>query len=66
MKFLMIAVVIYLALQGGAWRTRRLVSSVKGLRKDYENGRDRAADPAGHAKDVTPASTSSKSPDNAR
>lgn len=53
MKVLLLIVVIVLAIQGGAWRTRRLFSAVKRLPKDFADGRDRAADPVGHAKDVS-------------
>ena len=67
MKFLLLVVVLFLAFQGGAWRTRRLVSTVKRLPKDFADGRDRAEHPVDHAKDVTPTSSSStKSPNDAR
>ena len=58
MKFLLVVVLLVLAFGGGGARTRRLITTVKRLPKDYRDGRDRAADPVGHAKDVTPPSTS--------
>lgn len=57
MKLLLVVVLLVLVFGGGGWRTRRLIKTVKHLPKDYADGRDRARDPVGHAKNVTPPST---------
>jgi hypothetical protein len=54
MKWLLLGVVLFLALGGGAWRTRRLLSTLKRLPADFAEGKARAEDPVGHARDVTP------------
>jgi hypothetical protein len=54
MKWLLVLTVLGLAFGGGAWRTRRLLSTLKSLPRDFRAGRDAAADPASQARDVTP------------
>jgi hypothetical protein len=54
MKWLLVSIAVALALGGGGWRTRRLLSSIKRLPVDFRTGRDRSANPADHARDVTP------------
>jgi hypothetical protein len=61
MKWILIAVAVVLAFGGGAWRTRRLLSALKRLPQEFADGKARAEDPVGHARDVTPRDTSTTS-----
>jgi hypothetical protein len=60
MKLLLVVVLLVVVFGGGGWRARRLIKTIRQLPKDYADGRDRAADPIGHAKDVTPPDTTSR------
>jgi len=54
MKWLLLGVVLFLAFSGGAWRTRRLLSTLRRLPAHFAEGKARASDPVGHARDITP------------
>jgi hypothetical protein len=62
MKLILLAVVAFLAFGGGAWRTRRLWATLKRLPSDFTQAKAQALDPVRHAKDVTPPSSTTKTP----
>jgi len=53
MKWILVAVLLSLMFGGGASRLRALLGAAKNAKRDFEGGKSRADDPAGHAKDVT-------------
>lgn len=52
MKYLLVIALIALVFGGGGARVRALLGASKRLKKDFEDGRDQAADPVGHARPI--------------
>jgi hypothetical protein len=52
LKYLLVIALIALLFGGGGARLRALLGAGRGLKKDFEQGRDRAKDPVGHARPV--------------
>ena len=52
LKYLLVIALIALLFGGGGARLRALLGAGRGLKKDFEQGRDRAADPVGHARPI--------------
>jgi hypothetical protein len=52
LKFVLVLVLFALLFGGGGARLRELVQASRRLKRDFKDGRDRAADPAGTARAV--------------
>jgi hypothetical protein len=52
LKYLLVVALIALLFGGGGARLRALLGASKRLKKDFDDGRDRAADPVGHARPI--------------
>jgi hypothetical protein len=52
LKYLLVVVLIGLLFGGGGARVRALLGAGRRFKKDFEDGRDRAADPVGHARPI--------------
>jgi hypothetical protein len=52
LKYILVAALITLLFGGGAARLKALMASGKRLKKDFDDGKGRAEDPVGHAREV--------------